>query len=143
MTTANDTGLQKNVAILFGVVLTLVGILGFAGILVSGTDPKTLIIFGISPLHNAVHLLTGVAGLAAGFIAGGKYGPDYNKYLGLVYILVFVVGVVAVVASITPVVELLGLNMADNVLHLLIGVVLASVGFGLGSASGDATPTSG
>lgn len=121
-------GLQGNVALLFGVVLTLVGVLGFAGILVNDGE---LIIFGISPLHNAVHLLTGLAGLGAGFAAGGAYSRDYNKYLGLVYLLVFVVGLVAVLANVGLVVDLLGLNMADNVLHLAIGVVLAAVGFGL------------
>lgn len=121
-------GLQGNVALLFGIVLTLVGVLGFAGILVNDGE---LLIFGISPLHNAVHLLTGIAGLGAGFAAGGAYSRDYNKYLGLVYLLVFVVGLVAVLANITLVVDLLGLNMADNFLHLAIGVVLAAVGFGL------------
>lgn len=121
-------GLQGNVALLFGIVLTLVGVLGFAGILV--TDGE-LIIFGISPLHNAVHLLTGLAGLGAGFAAGGAYSRDYNRYLGVVYLLVFVVGLVAVLANVTVLVDLLGLNMADNVLHLAIGAVLAAVGFGL------------
>lgn len=125
------TSQQKTIALVFGAVLTLVGILGFSGILVTEGDPNTLIIFGISPLHNAVHLLTGVVGLAAGLAAGGSYSEDYNKYLGLVYILVFVVGVIAVVGSITVVVDLLGLNMADNVLHLVIGVVLAAVGYGV------------
>jgi len=61
MATANrDSGLQKNVALLFGVVLALAGVTGFAGIFV--TDGEILGTFGISPLHNAVHLLTGVAG---------------------------------------------------------------------------------
>jgi hypothetical protein len=127
-TAGGMSGQQKTVALVFGTVLTLVGIIGFSGILV--TDSKVLGIFGVSPLHNAVHLLTGVVGLAAGFAAGGGYSEDYNKYLGLVYLLVFVVGVVAVVASIDLVVDLLGLNVADNVLHLLIGVVLAAVGYG-------------
>ena len=121
-------GLQGNVALLFGIVLTLVGVLGFAGILVEDGE---LLIFGISPLHNAVHLLTGIAGLGAGFAAGGAYSRDYNRYLGVVYLLVFVVGLVAVLANVTLLVDLLGLNMADNVLHLAIGVVLAAVGFGL------------
>jgi hypothetical protein len=125
-------GLQGNVAMLFGVVLTLVGVLGFAGILVTTQDGmQQLLIFGISPLHNAVHLLTGLAGLGAGFAAGGAYSRDYNKYLGVVYLLVFVVGLVAVLANVGFLVELLGLNMADNFLHLAIGVVLAGVGFGL------------
>lgn len=132
-TATEDTGIQKNIALLFGVVLTLVGIIGFAGILV--TDQKILGIFGISPLHNAVHLLTGIIGLGVGFAAAGAYATDYNKYLGAVYILVFVVGVVVLAANVTFVVDLLGLNWADNVLHLLIGIVLVGVGFGLGTSA--------
>lgn len=128
-TAGGMTGQQKTIALVFGAVLTLVGILGFSEILVTEGEPDTLLVFGISPLHNAVHLLTGVVGLAAGYAAGGSYSKDYNKYLGLVYILVFVVGVVAVVGGIT-VVDLLGLDMADNALHLVIGVVLAAVGYG-------------
>ena len=37
----------------------------------------------------------------------------------------------AVLTNVTFVVDPLGLNVAENVLHLAIGVVLAAVGFGL------------
>lgn len=80
----------------------------------------------------AVHLLTCVAALVVSY-AGGKYGAEYNKYLGLTYIVVFVVGVIAVLAGISLVVDLLNLGWADNLLHLAIGVVLVGVGFGLGN----------
>lgn len=124
--------MQRNVALLFGAVLTVVGIIGFAGILV--TDGHILGIFGISPLHNAVHLLTGVAGLGLGLAAGGTYGSEYNRYLGLIYLFVFVVGVVAVAGGIGIIVDPLNLGWADNVLHLLVGIVLAGVGFGIGAS---------
>lgn len=125
-------GVQGNVAMLFGVVLTLVEVLGIAGILVTTRDGmQRLLVFGISPLHNAVHLLTGLAGQGVGFAAGGAYSRDQDKYLGVVYLLVFVVGLVAVLANVGFLVELLGLSVADNLLHLAIDVVFASVGFGL------------
>lgn len=140
--TSTDTGgelLSDNqtvVALLFGAVLTLVGILGFAGVLVQtqGGESFLLGLFGITPVHNAIHLLTGLIGLVAGFYAGGAFGEEYNKYLGLVYIVVFVVGVIAVAAGVSALVDLLNLNMADNVLHLVLGVVLAGVGYGLGGS---------
>jgi len=131
-TATRDSGLQRNVALPFGVVLALVGVIGFAGIPV--TDGEIPGLFGISPLHNAVHLLTGVAGLAVGFAAGGAYSRDYNEYLGLVYLLVFVVGVVVLAADVTFVVDRFGLNRADNVLHLVLGIVLAAVDLGSSSA---------
>lgn len=125
-------GVQGNVAMLFGVVLTLVEVLGIAGILVTTRDGmQRLLVFGISPLHNAVHLLTGLAVQGVGFAAGGAYSRDHNKYFDVVYLLVFVVGLVAVLANVGFLVELLGLSVADNLLHLAIDVVFASVGFGL------------
>jgi uncharacterized membrane protein YoaK (UPF0700 family) len=112
--------------LLFGVVLSLVGVL-----VTTQNGMEQLLIFEISPLRNAVHLLTGIAGLGVGFAAVGAYSREHNRYLGLVYLLVFVVGLVAVLANIGFLVELLGPNMADNVLHLATGVMLAGVGFGL------------
>lgn len=124
---------QVLVALVFGAVLTLVGILGFSGVLVS--DNAILGIFGITPLHNAIHLLSGVAGLVVGYL-GAQASTDYNKYLGVVYLLVFVVGALGVVMGIAIVTDTgtvaLNIGWADNVLHLVIGIVLAAVGYGLG-----------
>ena len=125
--------IQVSIALLFGLVLTLFGALGFAGVGVS--DNALFGIFGITPLHNAVHLLTGIIGLVVGYL-GGLASTDYNQYLGAVYLLVFVVGVLGVVAGIGFVTDTgtltLNIGWADNVLHLAIGGVLAAVGFGLG-----------
>lgn len=126
------TNTQKVVALLFGAVLAVVGILGFIPQLV--VDDKLLGIFGITPLHNVVHLSSGVVGLAAGYGASGR---SFNRYFGLIYVLVFVVGVAGVIAGIELVTGTgtLGLNIdwADNVLHLAIAVVLAGVGYGVSS----------
>jgi len=115
----NET--QKLLAQTVGVVLTLVGVAGFFV-----TD--TLLIFGINPLHNVVHLASGVLGLVAGFYAAGKFSVDFNKWFGVVYLLVALLGFVGV----GFVVNLLNINMADNWLHLALGLGLAGVGFGVG-----------
>ncbi len=70
-------GPQQWLAQAVGVVLTLVGVAGF---LTGGT----LVIFAVNPLHNIVHLLTGVLGLVAGFSAGGQWARPYNKVFGVV-----------------------------------------------------------
>lgn len=57
---ASHSNIQKGVALLFGVVLALVGVSGFVSELV--IDGKVLGIFGITPLHNVVHLLSGSSG---------------------------------------------------------------------------------
>jgi len=55
--------LPRIYAIVFGVVYTLVGLVGFA---VSSTlEVYTLIIFPVNVLHNIVHLLVGIIGIAA------------------------------------------------------------------------------
>jgi hypothetical protein len=114
--------LQQLLAQVVGAVLTLVGVAGF---LTGGT----LLIFGINPLHNVVHLVSGVLGLAAGFYAGGLWARSYNQGLGVVYLLVTVLGFVAPALA----ASLLAINSADNFLHLVLGIVLAGVGFGVSS----------
>lgn len=55
--------LPRIYAIVFGVVYTLVGLVGFA---VSSTlEVGTLILFPVNVLHNVVHLLVGIIGIAA------------------------------------------------------------------------------
>lgn len=110
---------QKTLAQVVGVVLTVVGLLGFF-------MGSPLFGFTLNPLHNVVHLLTGLIGLYAGFSKGGEYSMAYNKWLGVVYLLVAVLGFVVP----TLMVSMLNGNSADNFLHLLLGLVLAGVGFG-------------
>ncbi len=113
---------QQLLAQVVGAVLTLVGVAGF---LTGGM----LLIFGINALHNVVHLVSGVLGLAAGFYAGGQWARYYNQGLGVVYLLVTALGFVA--PALTA--SLLAINPADNFLHLALGIVLAGVGFGVPS----------
>jgi hypothetical protein len=115
---------QTIVAVLFGAVLALVGVLGP----VLGGASGELIIFGRNYLHDGIHLLSGLAGLAAGYYAGGQYASEYNKALGVVYLLVTVLGFVLFDLF----ADLIALNTADNVLHLALAVVFLGVGFALG-----------
>lgn len=110
---------QKVLTQVVGVVLTLVGLVGFF-------TGETLLVFGINPLHNIVHLLTGVLGLAAGFSQSATYPMQYNRWLGVIYLIVALLGFVAPGLM----TSLLNVNAADNILHLALGVVLAGVGFG-------------
>jgi len=108
---------------LIGVVLTLVGILGF----VSG---PVLLVFGINPLHNFVHLASGILGLLAAGVSGKRWASLYARAFGIIYVMVALIGFVAprLMAS------LLAINMPDNWLHLGLGIVLSIVGFGMPAA---------
>lgn len=105
-----------------GVILALIGILGFLLV----TDEGQLFgLFGVNTLHNAVHLMTGIAGLAAGFISAGVLSDEYNKYGGLAYLLIAVLWLAA------PALldRLLNIGLADTLLHFGLAIVLIVVGF--------------
>jgi hypothetical protein len=114
---------QVLAALAVGAVLTLVGVLGFVLVPEEG---RLFGVFGVNALHNAVHLLTGVAGLAAGFVAAGELSDEYNKVGGVAYLLLVALWVV--VPGVLNAV--LNIGLPDTLLHLGLGVVLGAVGFG-------------
>ncbi len=131
------TTVQRTAAI-FGVVFLLIGILGFVATGTSmdanmETAPRLFGLFPVNVLHNLVHILFGVWGLAAArsFAASRSYA----QIAGIAYLALTVLGFIA------P--ELFGIMPIggnDIWLHLLIGIVLTTVGFG---ARAPATTTAG
>ena len=139
--TAGDRDLLVTVARLFAIVFLLVGILGFIpGITTDapgdfagdGSNAELLGIFQVSILHNIVHLLYGIVGLALArtwsgartFLIGG----------GVVYIVLWIVGLIGG-ADWVPV------NAADNWLHFVLGVVMVAAGYVLGREPSGRTVT--
>ena len=94
-------------------VLLIVGGLGFY------SDPL-FGIFEVDALHNIVHLLTGVLGLLA---VSMDWEGMFAKVFGVVYALVAVFGFWMG--------GMLGMqmNMADNLLHLVLALVFLCLGF--------------
>lgn len=126
--TANDVesrgDSQKTVALVFGAVFALVGVLGP---IMGGGAEGELIIFGRNYLHDAIHLASGLVGLGAALYMGGRYAGGYLKGFGAVYLLVTVAGFV--VPGLLG--DLIHLNAADNALHLVLSVALLGAGFAL------------
>jgi hypothetical protein len=122
---ARDTGAARPwpqvLGLAFGAIYLLVGIIGF---FVTGFDSfagneqhEMLLLFMINPLHNVVHILIGVVGLALSrTLAGAK---TFGLLLAAGYGLAFVYGVIAVGKDW----DFLNINGADNVLHILSAVV--------------------
>jgi hypothetical protein len=107
-------GAQQTWAKVIGVILLLVGVLGFfMGDSVFG--------FGVNALHNIVHLVTGAIFAWAGFAAGAPT-KKVNTWLGVIYIVVGILGFFGVLGF-------LNVNAADNWLHLAIGVISAGIGW--------------
>ncbi|MEK7509914.1 MAG: DUF4383 domain-containing protein [Patescibacteria group bacterium] len=111
----------QKLAWVFGIVLLLIGVLGFVpGIT---TDSLLLGIFHVDMLHSIIHIVTGLAALAA---AWGMYSTRlYFQVFGVVYALVTVLGFVQG----DSVLGLFAVNMADNLLHLVIAAVALWAGF--------------
>lgn len=119
---------------IFGIVLTLVGILG----LFVTTDQNTtsqLLGFDVNLTHNVVHLATGIVGLIAGFMVL-TLARGYALVFGLVYTALGIWGLVHG-DGFDPFGIFGQIDMADNILHLAIGVV----GLGAYAASREETRT--
>lgn len=112
----------------FGAVYLLVGLVGFAvtsGVGFADETGKNLIIFGLNPLHNIVHI--GVGALLLGSSRAGVHlSRQANLLVGGIYLAVGLVGFVLAGGA----ANIIALNLADNFLHLATGAVALSVGFG-------------
>ena len=132
----------QSAAALVGAVFLLVGILGFIpGITTHygdmsfaghGSGAKLLGIFQVSILHNIVHLLYGVVGIAL-----AKTWDGARNFLiggGLVYLLLWLLGIIGAG-------DWIPVNTADNWLHFVLGLGMVAVGFVLarGAAQRPAT----
>lgn len=124
LTGAGVDSTQTATAAIVGTVLALMGAVGFV------TDPvegQLFGVFGVNAFHNAFHLGSGLLGIVVGFVAAGRYASLFNKLFGLVYLALFAVWFIVP----EQMDALLNVGLADTLLHLGLGVVLAGVGYGL------------
>ena len=114
----------KTMAVLFGVVFLVVGILGFVPAVTK--DQMLLGIFHVNTAHNTVHLLSGVVALLCG-MSGAGASRWYFRIFGLVYGAAAVMGFMA--GGDTMLLGLISNNMADTWLHVGIAAVSLLLGF--------------
>jgi 4-hydroxybenzoate polyprenyltransferase len=134
----HDRSPIRTAATAVAAVFVLVGILGFIPGITTDYDQlelagheshaKLLGLFEVSVLHNAVHLLYGLAGLALARTRSGA-----RTYLiggGVVYLLLFVYGLLI---DVEPGKEsdFVPFNVADNWLHLVLGLGMIGLGVAL------------
>jgi hypothetical protein len=113
------------VALLFGAIYLAAGVLGFLPFLGGSytmTNHALLGIFNINLLHNLVHIVIGIAGLAAA--ASVANSRTFCQVVGVILLLLGVLGVF--VAKPLGLLDIGGLDIA---LHLVSGAVLAYFGF--------------
>ena len=115
----------KKFASAFGIVMLLVGVLGFIpGI--TNSDHMLLGIFHVNAVHNVIHLLTGAISLYVGMTSVSA-SKMYFQVFGVVYALVAILGFVY---GDKDILGLVSSNMADTWLHVVIAVVALYFGFG-------------
>jgi hypothetical protein len=133
--TMTATTLQK-VATAVAVVFLAVGVLGFVPGITTNYDTmmfgghhseaKLLGLFQVSILHNIVHLLFGIAGLALARSFSGA-----RTYLiggGAVYLVLWIYGLVI---DQTSAANFVPINTADNWLHFFLGLGMIGLGVAL------------
>ena len=123
----------KAAAAAVGAVFLLVGVLGFIPGITTDYDSmkfadhdsgaQLLGVFQVSILHNIVHILFGVAGLAAAREA--RLVPPFLFGSAAIYAVLTVYGIVVDKESSANFVPL---DSADNWLHLVLTVALAGLG---------------
>lgn len=126
------TAVQK-AALIVGVVFLLVGILGFIPGITTNYDSlsgaghhseaKLLGIFQVSYLHNAVHLLFGIAGL----VMARSISAARSYLIGgcIIYLVLWIYGLIIDFDSSA---NFIPLNDADNWLHLVLGIGMVALG---------------
>ncbi len=139
-----DNPLLRKAAMAVGAAFLLFGILGFIpGITSSygdmsfaghGSGAMLLGIFQVSILHNIVHTLYGIAGLAAARSASGSRAFLVGG--GIIYLVLWIYGLVIGQDSGANFVPL---NTADNWLHLGLGVGMIGLGLALSRATSTNT----
>jgi len=132
--------MAKKSALVFGIIFILVGLLGFIpghGIVGEGATFET------NGLHDIIHLIFGLILLIVA-LKSPHASASTVKWVGIIYIILAVIGFIQgdSILRIVPV------NGADNWLHLVLGVILAAIGFAakrdssapIGSSSPTSTP---
>ncbi|MFD6856070.1 DUF4383 domain-containing protein [Rhodococcus sp. NPDC060090] len=123
----------QTASLVVGVVFLLVGILGFIPGITTDYDQLSgaghhsgamlLGIFQVSILHNIVHLLFGVAGIAASRVASAA--RIFLLAGGIIYLVLWIYGLIIDENSSANFVPL---NTADDWLHFVLGTGMIALG---------------
>ncbi len=126
-----DRTLAQTLALVFGIAFLGVGIIGFipglttnlyGGLDFAGNESEAELfgLFQTSWLHNIVHLLFGVAGLALARTWDGA--RNFLIWGGVVYLLLWLIGLIGLL-------DWLPANTADQWLHFVLGAAMVALGY--------------
>lgn len=120
----------KRIALIFGAIFVLVGILGFVPMVtpyMADSDyGRFLGVFAVDPVHNGVHILTGAVAIAVGLFSDHA-SRIYFRVFGIVYALVALLGFYYGNQAIAG---MMANNLPAAALHTVIAAVALFLGFG-------------
>ncbi len=119
------------IALVIGWFFTIIGLVGFLAL---GLSTGIFLGFALDPIHNLVHLVTGLVGLYFGYAMAGRLSRPFDQVAGIFYAILTVVGfIVAGVGA--GVLLTVSFNLADNILHLVTALVALYGGYMTGRAA--------
>ncbi len=113
----------KKAALATGIVFLIIGIAGFIPGLTN--ESQLLGIFRVDGVHNLVHIVSGLAFLAASQTV--RYSKLAFQIMAVVYALVTVIGFI--VGTDGSVLGLFHVDLADNILHVALTLAFLYFGF--------------
>lgn len=113
--------LIRIIAILFGIAFIFVGVAGFLTIFM--IDGLLFGLFQVDSMHNMVHIATGVLAIMAS--TSRAMTKLFFQVFGVIYIVIAIWGFWKGDLIMMPV------NMADNIFHLVVGLVSLYLGFSI------------
>lgn len=114
----------KTCAIIFGILMLAVGILGF----VPQANPQGFLlgIFHVNLEHNLVHIITGVISFICGLV-GQHASRLFFQLFGIIY---GIVGLLGFYYVDRPIFGMIANNIPDAILHIAISAFALYLGFG-------------
>ena len=124
--------MAKTLCKVAGLIFLIVGLVGFA--------MPTLMGFHLTPIHNIIHIVTGLIALYLGFAGSYDGAKTFCLIFGVVYILIAIIGFMApgTLASILghagPMTS--ADLMPDNLFHIVAGAAFLVAGMKAASSGG-------
>ena len=113
--------MAKTICKILGVVFLLVGVIGFASPTLAGAH--------LTPVHNVVHIVSGVIALYFGFAGSLSGAKAFCLIFGIVYLALGILGfALGTGADRMWMVGPLHLGTADHGIHCLLGIVFLAGG---------------
>lgn len=118
--------MTRTFSLVIGIVFLALGILGFIPGLTTGGGEYLLGIFAVNVVNNLLYLLIGALGVAAYYWGHSKL---YCQVLGVVFLLLGILGFIPALVFDEKLLGIFAVNVADNLLYLVVGAIAAYLGF--------------